>query len=92
MTCVFTVCVFTVCVCCIFDAENYLDMRNYDSVSLMYITCQVSGLSCCVLFCSCRSLVDTVYSLKDEVQELKQVSLWFTLLLTCNVSAVFLKH
>lgn len=29
------------------------------------------------LFCSCRSLVDTVYSLKDEVQELKQVSLQF---------------
>ena len=26
-------------------------------------------------FCSCRSLVDTVYSLKDEVLELKQVSL-----------------
>lgn len=25
-------------------------------------------------FCSCRSLVDTIYSLKDEVQELKQVS------------------
>lgn len=26
------------------------------------------------LFGSCRSLVDTIYSLKDEVQELKQVS------------------
>lgn len=26
---------------------------------------------------SCRSLVDTVYSLKDELQELKQVSLRF---------------
>lgn len=28
----------------------------------------------CDDLCPCRSLVDTVYSLKDEVQELKQVS------------------
>lgn len=30
-----------------------------------------------LLFCPCRSLVDTVYSLKDELQELKQVSQHF---------------
>lgn len=54
---------------------------------VQYIRCQISGMSC-VLFCSCRSLVDTVYSLKDEVQELKQVSLWFSFLLTCNLSVV----
>lgn len=36
------------------------------------ITCTPSDQNVC--FCSCRSLVDTIYSLKDEVQELKQVS------------------
>lgn len=48
---------------------RHTDMRNG-----LGVTQRCSRWRVIQLFSSCRSLVDTVYSLKDEVQELKQVS------------------
>lgn len=43
------------------------------AVSLQFSSLCFRLISVFVHFCFCRSLVDTVYALKDEVKELKQV-------------------
>lgn len=43
------------------------------AVSLQFSSLRFRLISVFLHFCFCRSLVDTVYALKDEVKELKQV-------------------